>query len=255
MSNYTFLSVEQIFGQQSRLQQGGQQQLGILKKRGTKAAITDFAILLGGDVSNSYHIDTDDSLAGRTGWYWTKSDDGSNFARAVSYAGDSYWRDVTRRNCGVRPALPLSSIDSIPTNGESGQRAADGVFEYTYGYYPQTAVSKSMQDKLTLALNRGELKKLKKGITTDSRRYDEYDNKFLRYTHGKYEYQGKQYVRVKANFCVGGQETVTLSNGESYHNGDYVWVEVEPVKRWLDKEAQISITEKIIFAGAQFHHE
>ena len=64
MSDFTFLTEEQCFGDK---------QLDTLKKRGTKAAITDFSILLGGFVSHN-HIDSDSSLEGRTEYYWTKSD-------------------------------------------------------------------------------------------------------------------------------------------------------------------------------------
>lgn len=73
MSKLTFLTEEQCFGDG---------QLEILKKRGTKAAITDFSILLGAWASDN-RIDNDDSLEGRTGYYWTKSDDGDNDARVV----------------------------------------------------------------------------------------------------------------------------------------------------------------------------
>lgn len=75
MANFTFLTDEQIFSNQ---------QLNIIKKRGTKAAITDFSILLGGYVSDNYYRDGGNSLEDRTGWYWTKTDDGSNDARVVS---------------------------------------------------------------------------------------------------------------------------------------------------------------------------
>ena len=78
MSNFTFLTEEQCFGNDK---------LDILEKRGTKAAITDFSVLLGGWVSD-YHVDNDSSLEGRTGWYWTKSDDGDNDARVVYDDGD-----------------------------------------------------------------------------------------------------------------------------------------------------------------------
>ena len=74
MSNFTFLTEEQYFGSNK---------LDILEKRGTKAAITDFSILLGAYVSDNNHIDNDSSLEGRTGYYWTKSDDGDNDARVV----------------------------------------------------------------------------------------------------------------------------------------------------------------------------
>ena len=79
MSNFTFLTEEQYFGSDK---------LEILEKRGTKAAITDFSILLGAYVSD-YHIDNDNSLEGRTGYYWTKSDDGDNDARVVRGSGGS----------------------------------------------------------------------------------------------------------------------------------------------------------------------
>ena len=77
MSDFTFLTEEQCFGDDK---------LDILEKRGTKAAITDFSILLGAYVSD-YHIDNDSSLEGRTGYYWTKSDDGDNDARVVDNIG------------------------------------------------------------------------------------------------------------------------------------------------------------------------
>lgn len=76
--NITFLTEEQIFGRNK---------LDIINKRGTKAAMTDFSILLGGFVSDNYHIDGGNSLQDRTGYYWTKTDDGDNDARVVKYHG------------------------------------------------------------------------------------------------------------------------------------------------------------------------
>ncbi len=139
MSNITFLTQEQCFEREK---------LDILKKRGTEAAITDFSILLGGYVSD-YHVDSDDSLEGRTGYYWTKSDDGDNDARAVYVNGNSYCFNVKKRAGGARPALPFSSISSIPTNGVSGKKARDGILEVEYGYYPQKAAPKDIQIKVS----------------------------------------------------------------------------------------------------------
>ncbi|MCF0126905.1 MAG: hypothetical protein HUJ68_14370, partial [Clostridia bacterium] len=114
MSDFTFLTKEQCFGDDK---------LGILEKRGTQAAITDFSILLGGSTYS------DDSLAGRTGYYWIRTDDGYNNVCVVT--GGGYWHGnyVNTRREGARPALPFSSIDKIPTNGESGKRARDGILE------------------------------------------------------------------------------------------------------------------------------
>ena len=100
MSKLTFLTQEQCFESDK---------LDILEKRGTKAAITDFSILLGGWVdrdSDYWHIDSDSSLEGRTGYYWTRSDDGDNDARAVDVDGSRHPNDVDERNGGARPGVP-----------------------------------------------------------------------------------------------------------------------------------------------------
>ena len=244
MSDFTFLTEEQYFGDDK---------LDILKKRGTKTAITDFSILLGAYVSN-YHIDNDSSLEGRTGYYWTKSDDGDNDARVVDGFGDRNCRYVHKRSGGARPALPFSEVSSIPTNGESGKRARDGILEVEYGYYPQKAVSRDMQERLERAYRSGNISKTRNNYTTDSVAYDEYDTSFQPQTHQEYEYNGKRYVRVKANSYYDGGD-FTLSNGEQYRDGDDVWVEVLPVKWLVDEKSRMMITEKLIFAGVQFNKE
>ena len=243
MSDFTFLTEEQYFGDDK---------LDILEKRGTKAAITDFSILLGAYVSD-YHIDNDSSLEGRTGYYWTKSDDGDNDARVVDDDGSRDYNDVYKRGGGARPVLPFSSISSIPTNGESGKRARDGVLEVEYGYYPQKAVSRDMQDRLERAYKSGTISKTRNSYTTDSRKYNAYDEKFLAKQHEEYEYNGKRYVRVEANSDFKWSE-FQLSNGESYRDGDNVWVEVQPVKWLVDERAKVMITDKLIFSGVQFNY-
>ena len=244
MSDFTFLTEEQIFGSN---------QIDVIQKRGTKAAISDFSVLLGGWVSD-YHVDSDSSLKGRTGWYWTKSDDGDNDARVVSSYGDRTYGFVNRRNGGARPALPFSSISSIPTNGESGKRARDGVLEVEYGYYPQRAVSRDMQERLERAYRSSSISKTGNSYTTDSVTYGDYDTAFQPQTHQEYEYNGKRYVRVEANSYYDGNN-FTLSNGEQYRDGDNVWVEVEPVKWLVDERERMMITENLIFAGVQFNKE
>ena len=243
MSDFTFLTEEQCFGNDK---------LDILKKRGTQAAITDFSILLGAYVSD-YHIDNDSSLEGRTGYYWTKSDDGDNDARVVLDIGGDY-NDVSKRNGGARPALPFSSISSIPTNGESGKRARDGILEVEYGYYPQKAVAKDMQERLERAYKNRTISRTKNSYTTDSVAYDNYDTSFQPQAHQEYEYNGKRYVRVNANSYYDGNY-FTLSNGEKYKDGDSVWLEVSPVKWIVDEKSHMMITEKLIFAGVQFNKE
>ena len=249
MSNLTFLTQEQCFESEK---------LDILQKRGTNAAITDFAILLGGWVDkykNYWHIDGDASLGGRTGYYWTKSGNGDNDTFVVKASGNGHSDDAKIRYVGARPALPFSSIFSIPTNRVSGatKRARDGILEVEYGYYPQKAVFEIMQIRLEMLFERGSLSKTGKKYTTDSRKYDEYDKMFLPKQYEEFQFDGKKYVRLEANSCFDGEE-FKLSNGENYKNGDPVWLEVAPVKWLVDEKAKIMLTDKLIFAGVQFNH-
>ena len=124
MSDLTFLTEEQCFGDN---------QLDIFKKRGNRAALTDFAILLGAFVSK-YRINNDSSLEGRTGYYWTKSDDSNNDVLVVKYNASRNPIYVNIRNVGARLALPLLDASIIPTNGENGKRSKDGILEVEYGY-------------------------------------------------------------------------------------------------------------------------
>ncbi len=62
----------------------GNNRLEIFDKIGTKAAITDYAIALGGLVaSNFFTKGGENQLECRTGYYWTKTCDGYNDARVV----------------------------------------------------------------------------------------------------------------------------------------------------------------------------
>ena len=245
MSNFTFLSEEQIFERD---------RLSVIEKRGTKAAITDFAILLGGYVTDNYHVEGKSGLEDRTGWYWTRSDDGDNDACAAAYDGGRYNNDVTLRAVASRPASPFSSIAQIPTNFVPGSRARDGIMEVEYGYYPQKAVPKTMQMRLETAYQRGNIQKTQNSYTVDTVRCDDYNIRFSPQKYEEYELSGKRYVRIIANSCFDGN-AFTLSNGEQYKGNDVVWIEVEPIKWLVDEKAKLMITEKLVFAGVQFNKE
>ena len=242
MSNLTFLTVEQCFGDE---------QLDILKKRGTKAAITDFAIALGGFVSRWKRIDSDDSLKGRTGFYWTKSDDGDNDALAVFESGT--WSYIRVKDCsgGGRPACAFSSINTIPTNGVSGkfETDKDGVKFVYDGYYPQTAPEKDIQAELNRLSGLAEWNRNNRiPEVCEVPDIIDYDSKTIKYKKiDGYRYNGKIYVRMKP------MQNEQLSNGERYSTSDSVWFEVEPIKRLISEQGKITIPEKIIFAGVPFN--
>ena len=246
MNDFTFLTEEQYFDSSRKLE--------ILEKRGTIAPITDFSILLGGYVSDNYHYNNSNSLEDRSGYYWTSSDDKYNDACVITGSGDRYNGNVCRRNGGARPALPYSSIRNISSNGVRGR---DGILEVEYGEYPQKVASKRLQDELERAYNynQSSIRKTGKTYTTDSRRYYEYDEKFSAQIIEEYSFDdGKKYVRVKANSDFDGSKFM-LSNGERYKDGDYVWVEVQPIKWLIDEKSDIALSERLLFVGVQFKHK
>ena len=124
MLDMTFLTEEQV---------EGEQQLEVFKRYGTKCAITDFAILLGGYVSRDDYANEGITLKNRTGWYWTKNPNGANDARVVSSDGCGSWSYVSRRDGGARPTLPFSFIQKI---SQDVVRGALGCKEVLCGEYP-----------------------------------------------------------------------------------------------------------------------
>ena len=237
----TLLSKEDVWGEKS---------LDVLKNYGPRTAITDLCVLTGSYLceDTDYNIDEDKSLTGRTSCFWTRSDDGDNDVRAVYENGDRgiKWRHT--RSGAVRPALQSSVIFSqISPNRVRGY---NGTEEVEYGEYPQNAADSRMQNILESEYNRG-MNKTGRSYTFDSVKYDDYDTGFKPVTYEEYEYQGKEYIRIKANSDFGGNK-FKLSNGVEYRNGDYVWVEVSPVKWLIDDRTGILISKKGLVSGIRF---
>ena len=237
MLDLTFLSEEQIFGDNK---------LEILKKYGTRCVITDFSILLGGYVSSDYYTSEGNTLKNRTGWWWTKSSDWDNDARIVSTHGNRNCGNVRRRDGGVRPALPYSSIQSISSNGVRGK---SGIKEIEYGEYPQTIVDENYSSELESVYNNGNLRTTGKTYTTDSVRYQDTDISFRARTHTEYEYNGSKYIRF-----VGDSNCARefLSDGRTIKTGQAYWVRVEPITWLVDERANIALSKYILFSGVQF---
>ena len=240
----TLLSEGQIWGNDR------ESQLEVMRKYGTKAAITDLCVLTGSYLceDTDYNIDEDSSLKGRTSWFWTRSDDNDNDVRAVGRNGlrDNSYR--YKRDGAVRPALQSSVIFSqISPNRVRGY---NGTEEVEYGEYPQYAADSRMQSILESEYNRG-MNKTGRSYTFDSVKYDDYDTGFKPVTYEEYEYQGKKYIRIRANSDFDGGK-FKLSNGVEYRDGDYVWVEVSPVKWLIDDRTGILISKFGLVSGIRF---
>jgi len=237
----TLLSEGQIRGNSSKTQ------LEVMRKYGTKAAITDLCILTGGYVCNDfdYNIEEDKSLTGRVGWCWTKTADSDGDVYATTQYSSGGYAICERRNGTIRPVLQSSKIFSqIYQNRVKGFRQTE---EVEYGEYPQNAADSKMQDILNLEYLRG-LKKTGRSYTFDSVKYNAFDKAFNPVTYEEYEYNGKGYICVKANSDFDGV-FFKLSNGVEYSDGDFVWVEVSPVKWLIDYETRTLVSKKGLVSG------
>lgn len=239
MRNFTFLTKEQC---------AGDNQLDIFKKRGEEAEVTDFAVLLGCLCINKYDFEIGKGI--NKGAYWTKSECEDDKSRAYYNFGksDSFYKNmVGARTCGGRPVLFFSSVSNIPTNGKPAKRADDGVLEVEYGYYPQNVTTNEMREKLEREYQSRNIKSLDDGgYTTDSLPIGEM-TPFSPQRNKEYIYNGKRYVRIKANM----NHLEKLHNGEECKDGDIAWVEVAPIKWLVDEKSHMMVSEQILYAGIQ----
>ncbi len=236
-NEFTLLSDEQTFGSQ---------QIDVIKKMGGKCAISDFAILLGAYVSSDYHVDGDNSMRGRTGWWYLSSSAGDGDVRGVNKVGDRSCTTAGKRSGAVRPALPFSNISDISLNGVKGRH---GFLEVEYGEYPQYAVDTNLGRILDDSFQAGVLRRTGKTYTTDSRRWNANSERFSPVQHEEFEYNGKRYVRVKSNDT---DENFKLSNGVTVHPGMYVWLEVSPIKWIVDDRAKMLVSKTLLASGIRF---
>ena len=229
MNEMTLLSKKNIFGENN---------LEILNRINREAKITDFSILLGG-YYNSYI---------KTGCYWIKLNSKYN---VIDDAGYRSYKYTNHRSIGIRPVMCFSKIKNDILYEIINE---NGIKEIEYGEYPQYAVNKELQYELENLFQNNKLNETGKTYTTDSRKWNDYDEDFLPQEHIEYEFDDKKYVRVKANSWYEGRIFV-LSNGEGYGNGNYVWVEVSKVKWLVDEENDIALSKDILVAGIQFDNK
>ncbi len=238
----TLLTVGQIFGD------GNEKQLEVLKKYGTRMAVTDLCILTGCSY-DSDTIDEDKSLTGRTGWYFTKSYDTANGIYSINSDGKSEFDLFYSRDTVIRPVINSSSIFSrVCLNKRNGYNET---YEVEFGEYPQYVASESMQKKLAKQLKK-YMSKTGRTYTFDATSYDDYVHSFNPITYEEYEYQGKKYIRVKANLITKSAQ-FQLQNGIICKNEDYVWVEVSPVVWLIDEETQTLISKRGLVSGIMFN--
>lgn len=231
-------------------------QLDVLKKYGTKTTITDLCILTGGYFREDAHCAKKEAksiLDNRTCWYWI--DYSKRFAIA-NFWGEKAFGDPHSIHGAIRPVLQsLDALSQISGNRIIGKNGAE---EVEYGEYPQTVASIEMQKKLEFKYKRNELySEIKKSYTFNTinmiEEHGEYHYRFQLENYKVYQYDWKQYIRMKAVFnWENNFEKVILSNGAECKLGDYVWVEVLPVRWLIDDKTGLLIAKKGLVSGLPF---
>lgn len=231
LDNFTFFTKEQCCLDQK---------LDILKKRGIRAEVTDFSLLLRARVQE---ID-DEILESQKKWYWTSSFLNENVVYVIAdEALRLCWLYSSGREISARPTLSYQKIEDIILSG-AFQRANDGVLELLYGFYPQTVADVRTQNILNNWWKRDKLSMTGNIFTIDSSLIDRFCPELLI----EYEYNGKKYVRLNSKAeCVFSRESLSY-----LENKNSIWIEVEPVRWLVDEEAQVMISEKLLFAGVRY---
>ena len=245
MSDFTFLNKEQVFGKH---------QLSVLEKYGVKAIQTDFSILLGG-----YNADTNKHY----GFYWLKDLTDDEVA-VVNYSG-SLRHDVDNtKNIAARIVLPINDDienyikekgkllfcgHSDPSNGPLVYPLI--VEEVEYGFYPQMAVSEKLQEKLEEKYKASNLEVSHNSYTVDKNDWLTKNKAFSPLAIPEYIYENEYYVRV---INRSHSAPATLNDGRKVKNGDFVWLEVSPVKWLVDKESNLLISEYLLFSNISYSY-
>lgn len=231
----------------TREQIEGKNKLKILEKYGIKAAVTDFAVVLGCNLSHllATFKDTDKEYY-RIGRWLTKSlgeFNDKNRVGVVSAYGLMCDSELRLRNMGIRPILPYSFIQKNISNEKLNNY---GIKEVEYGEYPQTIIDEKKSQELERLYNKLNLKATGKNYTTDSL---ELDNKmsFRPRTYTEYEYMGSKYIRVNVYWYCD-----ILANDRRISVGEVCWFKVEPITWLVDEESNIALSKKILVSGVQF---
>jgi hypothetical protein len=236
MEDFTFLTKEQI------------KELDIMKYYGTKAVISDFAILLGGYATKEYYISDNSSKKDLIGCWWSKTYDANGVLIIDSFGYDTSKDPLNRRVC-ARPYLQYSKIaDKCISNVSIN----DDISLVQYGEYPQKIVLKEYANKLEQAYRDGTIKKTGKKYTTDSIRYQDKDSNFRVAKYSEYEYEDKKYIRFIGDSNCNG---AVLSDGRVVHAGFVYWVSVDAITWIVDKKKDIALSKNLLFSGIRFNNE
>ena len=226
MENYSLIDEELI------------EKAGIFKKRGIVAQASDLAILLGARTYEVTIREGQKMLVTSSTNYFTSKSVGKNFLCVGQ--DDVYQEKASNKNIGARIMTRFQYLDSINVTG-AVEENSDGIITYEYGYYPQSACHIIMQEVLEKKYENNNLAKI--GQTYHFAAPN--DNVEV------YTLDDRKYIRIKACLCSQNEKN-RLSNGQTYKNGDSVWIEVEPIEWLIDRAFGIIVSKRVLISGIPF---
>ena len=240
-NEFTLLSNDEVFGNDV---------VDVIEKFGKKAAISDYAIVLGADNSTESYTSDDDGagkLCNRTDMWYTRSSDGDNDVRMVDFDGDNTYAHTYYRYGGIRPVFRSPSlIASTP-----GVVNSLGVKEIEYGEYPQEVVDKYVASELENAFLTNTIHTTGKQYTIDENEPDSDAKNFKPLALSEYEYEDCKYVRVDFRDSCDSK----LSNGQTISPGDVVWIKVQPIKWLVSPSKKYLISKTSLISGIRYDSE
>ena len=226
----TFLEKDEIIGKDK---------LKLFNKVISSAKATDFALVTG-----CYCSDYGFSP------YWTKTiseyEDNIytiNFADAREY-------HMSENSIGIRPIIKYKDGEIDFSKYNISKYFEADVLEY--GYYPQWAPGKEIQDEL----EKNYSKTVPHGLhitdityTINSGKYDNGMTNFKERKIDVYKYKDKFYTRLLVKPSVYNSYKCKLSNDMEYKPGDYVWIEISPARWFIDRKDNILLADMILLSG------
>lgn len=165
----------------------GSQKIDIIDKMGTKCAVSDFAILLGANVSDQEFALNNTSLKSRTTTWFLASQMKMGVAFTINTDGHVKWTSPTDRFPAIRPVLEYQTFsDKLVKNSKEISMP----LEIEFGEYPQYAVSHCLAQQLEASFLTGNLQTTGKTYTIDARKTNEFSLPFAPQIYLEYTYNG-----------------------------------------------------------------
>lgn len=216
-----------------------------LFNRSAKAKISDYALLTGIDIPDMYSRTLDTRYL--EGKYWIKTSICDKEGSVINNNGRISWDFNHKNNIGLRLKMSYQDAKDYIENEEV---IDDRFSKVRLGKLPRRCLSFEEVYRLEKLLSSFNLQLTGNSYTVNDLPIIEKgfkERKQIEYTDTL-----KKYVKIEANTKNKG---IILPNGLELIDGNYYWVEVEPITWIVDKEKDLMVTEEIILSGIPYDFE